>query len=143
MNKKNETNPPLDFVPNRPLIVDESIKNADYIVPDWLTPPDAVSENEITESHTADVIIAGAGLSGLCAAVRAAENGSSVIVCEKTATCVGRGGMFGSTDSSLMREKGISLDKERIAREWILHSGSRCKEDLVWHFVNKSGDALD
>ena len=25
MKKKNETNPPLDFVPNRPLIVDESI----------------------------------------------------------------------------------------------------------------------
>ena len=143
MKKKNETNPPLDFVPNRPLIVDQSIKNADYIIPDWLTPPDAISENEITETLTAEVVIAGAGLSGLCAAVRAAENGSTVIVCEKTATCVGRGGMFGSTDSKLMREKGISLDKEKIAREWILHSGSRCKEDLVWHFVNNSGTALD
>ena len=27
MNKKNDTNPPLDYVPNRPLIIDESIKN--------------------------------------------------------------------------------------------------------------------
>ena len=43
MKKKNETNPPLDFVPNRPLIVDQSIKNADYIIPDWLTPPDDIS----------------------------------------------------------------------------------------------------
>lgn len=143
MSNKKSAPQPLDYVPNRPLIVDDSIKNADYIIPDWLTPPECVSESDITCSLSADVVIAGAGLSGLCAAVRAAENGASVIVCEKTATCVGRGGMFGSTDSSLMRKLGVELDKEQVAREWILHSGSRCREDLVWHFVNKSGDALD
>ena len=143
MNSKKSTPRPLDYVPNRPLIVDESIKSADYIIPDWLTPPEPVDESTIRNSFTSDIVIAGAGLSGLCAAVRAAENGASVIVCEKTSTCVGRGGMFGSTDSSLMRKLGVKLNKEQIAREWILHSGSRCKEDLVWHFVNNSGDALD
>ncbi len=143
MSNKKSAPQPLDYVPNRPLIVDDSIKNADYIIPDWLTPPEHVNEGDITATFSADVVIAGAGLSGLCAAVRAAENGASVIVCEKTATCVGRGGMFGSTNSSLMRKLGVELDKEQIAREWILHSGSRCREDLVWHFVNKSGEALD
>lgn len=134
---------PLDYVPTRPLNVDDSIRNADYIIPDWLTPPETVNESDIVLSLSADVVVAGAGLSGLCAAVRAAENGATVIVCEKTSSCVGRGGMFGATDSSLMRKLGVSLDKEQIAREWILHSGSRCNEALVWHYVNNSGSALD
>lgn len=135
--------PPLEFVANRPLLIDEEIKNADYIVPDWLTPPEAVSEDAIVRCLDTDVLVAGAGLSGLCTALRAAQNGLKVIVCEKTATYVGRGGMFGSTDSRLMRELGISLDKDRIAREWIHLCGNRCREDLVRLFVDKSGDAMD
>jgi succinate dehydrogenase/fumarate reductase flavoprotein subunit len=89
-------------------------------------------------------VIVGAGLAGLSSAVSAAEQkDTKVVVVEKTASWVGRGGGIGVIESRLTRKLGIKNDKEEIAREWMALCGNRANEKLVWLFLNKSGEAMD
>ncbi len=109
----------------------------------WETPPAPIPASQIKETVSADVVVVGAGLSGLAAAVRAKENGANVIVVEKGKTWSGRGGHFGVVNSRLMREKGIQNDKRELARQWIAQCGNRANEEVVWLFMNESGNAMD
>ena len=47
--------------------------------PDFMEPPKPISDREIAATETADVIVVGAGMSGMCAAISAAEEGAKVI----------------------------------------------------------------
>lgn len=109
----------------------------------WENPPAPIPDSEIVEIIDADVVVVGAGFSGTTAACSAAENGAKVVVIEKGATWSGRGGGIGVFTSRIMREAGIELNKEEIAREWIEMCGNRSKEALVWLFLNESGNAMD
>ncbi|MGB4504489.1 MAG: FAD-dependent oxidoreductase, partial [Syntrophaceticus sp.] len=46
--------------------------------------PKPIPDSEIKETVDADVVVVGAGLSGLCAAISAAEEGAKVVLLEKT-----------------------------------------------------------
>ncbi len=109
----------------------------------WETPPNPIPDSEIVETIDADVVVVGAGCAGNAAALSSAENGLKVAVIEKTSHWVGRGGGIGVITSRYMREAGIELNKEKIAREWIEMCGNRAKESLVWLFLNESGNAMD
>ena len=107
------------------------------------TPPPPVPETEITETVTADIVIVGAGLSGLCAALRASELGAKVAVIEKTNSWNVRGGHIGAANSKAWREAGVVNDKKELAREWIAACGNRALEEQVWLFINSSEEAMN
>lgn len=109
----------------------------------WETPPEPIAESEITETIEADVVIVGAGLSGLAAAARAAEEGANVVVIEKGNSWSGRGGHFGVVESREMEKANLVNDKYQLAREWISKCGNRAKEEIVWLFINESGPAMN
>ncbi|MFR1638150.1 MAG: FAD-binding protein [Eggerthellaceae bacterium] len=50
--------------------------------PAFLTPPDPIPDGEIVETVDCDIVICGAGICGLPAAMLAAENGANVHVVE-------------------------------------------------------------
>ena len=106
-------------------------------------PPEPLPESDILETVDVDVVVVGAGLSGLCAALRAAELGASVAVLEKTASWNVRGGHIGAANSRPWREAGVVNDKKELAREWIAACGNRAREDIVWLFVNNSEEAVN
>ena len=76
-----------------------------------------------------DIIVAAAGLSGLAAAISAAENGARVLVFEKSGTTGGAANMgMGplGVGSRIQREHMISLTPGR-------HSASTCiSPTIVW-----------
>lgn len=109
----------------------------------FMTPPPPVPENEIKETYYTQVVVVGAGLGGVSAAARARELGLDVILIEKSDSYSGRGGHYGVAWSSLMEEKGIVLDRKELVRQWIARSGNRVKEELIWLFVNRSGEAMN
>ena len=109
----------------------------------WQVVPEPVAEADIADTHECDVLVLGAGIAGCAAACHAAELGDQVIVLEKTDQVQSRGGHFAAADSKTMREAGISIDKEEIAREWIKRCSGRCKEEIVWLYLNRSGEAFD
>lgn len=107
------------------------------------TPPPPVPEKEVIDTIAADIVVVGAGLAGLCAALRAAELGADVVVLEKTKSWNVRGGMIGVANSKPWRNAGIVNDKAVLARDWIAASGNRAREEQVWLFINSSEEAMD
>ena len=56
------------------------------------TPPPPITEEGIKSTQISDVMVVGAGISGLMAALAAAENKASVSLIEKSDTFSARGG---------------------------------------------------
>jgi fumarate reductase flavoprotein subunit len=67
---------------------------------------------EVAETKSADIVVVGGGMSGLCAAVSAAGEGKSVIILEQSTSLGGNGlgteGIFGC-GSSMQKEQGIDF----------------------------------
>ena len=110
----------------------------------WETAPQPITD--FSEEVTADVIVVGAGYAGLSAACSAAENGLEVVVVEKGSTVSGRTAQTGTFNPRQLAEAGItytSKDRADIARKWIQTCGCRAMPDLVFNFLDRSGEASD
>ncbi len=109
----------------------------------WGTPPKPIPEEEITKTVTCDVVIVGAGLSGVSAALRCTENGLDTVLIEKGRRNSARGLHVGVANSRLLRKYGIVNDIDEIADEWISVTSHRANIDLIRLFLNKSEPAMD
>ena len=109
----------------------------------WADPPVPIPAEQITETIRADVVVLGAGMSGVSCALRAAQGGASVAVLEKTGAWAGRGGNIGVVNSSFMKSQGFENDPEEFAREWIKRAGNRCDERILWRYIKGSPRAMD
>ena len=113
---------------------------------DFETAPDPIAESDITETVDADVVVIGAGFSGLCCALSAVENGASVAMIERMDHVTGRGGSIYAMNSKLTKEKGYDCSVEEIARRYKRMMGyhSYRVDGRKWmtHF-NRSGEAMD
>ena len=109
----------------------------------WETPPAPIPEGQISETVEADVVIIGGGISGLAAGARCTQRGMSVVIADKYRALLGRAAHVGVLDSAVMRRLGITIDKKRFARDWMMISGSRVSEELLWLYINRSGEAFD
>lgn len=82
----------------------------------------AGNEQKEDTELTTDVVIIGAGGTGLAAAVSAQQNGADVIVLEKLAHVGGStalsGGGISATDTKFQREQGIKDSKESWMKLW-------------------------
>ncbi len=100
----------------------------------------------------ADVIVVGAG-TAMMAAIKAAEAGAKVIVCEKNASMGGdvlvNGGIIYATETSVMADAGGVIDprtgkndtKESMVEDWLRRANGPADEGLVRHIVD-GGPAL-
>lgn len=111
--------------------------------PSFFNPPKAIADSEIKKTVKTDVLVIGAGYSGVATACSAAERGVKVTVVEKSGNWNGRGGGQGVLDSRLMRKQGLSIDKVKAQGEWVRTCGSRINESLVSLYFNRSGEAMD
>lgn len=109
----------------------------------WEVAPDPIPDSDIVETIESEIVIVGAGVAGLAAACHANELGAKVVILERGETISLRGLMFASFDSKLMREKGVSFDKEAAIADWIKTCGGRPDESLVRTFANRSGEVTD
>ena len=109
----------------------------------WAKQPEPIPADEIAEVLNAEVVVLGAGMSGVSCALRAAQSGADVLVLEKSSSWSGRGGNIGVANSSLLKANGYENNAERVAREWIKRCGNRCDEKLVQLFMSNGGRAMD
>ena len=109
----------------------------------WAKMPAPIDENEILRTETYDVVIVGAGLSGVSAAVRSVENGLSTMLLEKGRRNSARGLHIGVANSRMLRENGIVNDINEIAEEWVKACHHNVKIDLVRLFLKESEAAMD
>lgn len=71
---------------------------------------DPVADDQVSQTIDCDVVVAGAGISGVCVALAAVENGLNVVVLEKTGQANGRGVDIASHRSAAgsRRKPGLS-----------------------------------
>ena len=109
----------------------------------WAVPPEPIPADRIVFEKKADVIVVGAGFSGITAALSASEMGLSVIIVEKGRDFAARGLHIGVADSRLMRERGVANDIDELRREFIRISTYRADEEVLQSYLNNSGTAMD
>jgi len=109
----------------------------------WEAPAKPISKSDIKKTVNTDVLVIGAGLSGIVAALSAAECGASVQVVDKNATWAARGGHITAFGSKVQKKMGIENDHRQIIRDWIAWAQGRVEESLLWEFGRKSGACMD
>jgi succinate dehydrogenase/fumarate reductase flavoprotein subunit len=102
----------------------------------WLTAPEPITD--FAETKETEILIIGAGISGICTACSASESGAKVLVVEKCAQFNGRGGGFGAINSRYMEQVGATFDKTDAYAHWVAQTGSRANEKLIAKFFRDS-----
>jgi uncharacterized protein with FMN-binding domain len=99
-----------------------------------------------TEKLQTDVVVVGAGASGVSAAVSAADKGANVIIIEKTATIGGASNLSWAgkfIDSSAAIKNGLKVDQEKMISDWIVNNHWRVDSSAIRQYVTKSGETYD
>ncbi|MDR1961284.1 MAG: FAD-dependent oxidoreductase [Gracilibacteraceae bacterium] len=110
----------------------------------WETPPAPVADSEITETIEADIVVVGAGISGCACACRASELGASVAVVEKVSFPSSRGGHYGGYQTNAMTRNGLTnVPLDQIASEWLRFEGNRCKQKIVYRYLENSSRVIN
>jgi len=111
-------------------------------------PPDPIPEAEIAETITHDIVVVGAGLSGLCTAVSAQEQGVDVFLFSASSRPVGRGGSNSAIGSSYQKSLGVTFDKDALECNHLFKveniSGAYQQNQQLWaKWRNNSGESMD
>ncbi|NLG11260.1 MAG: FAD-dependent oxidoreductase [Coriobacteriaceae bacterium] len=104
-----------------------------------------VAPATMDEELDCDILVVGAGISGLAAAVQAAEDGNKVIVLEKGSTAGGNGlgteGVF-AVGSEQQQQLGIDIDPVDIIRTELSESQWRSNGAMWYDLVSRSAENL-
>lgn len=110
--------------------------------------PDPIPESDIKETITHDIIVIGAGLSGLCTAVSAQEAGADVRLFSASSRPIGRGGSNSAIGSKYQKQMGIDFDKDSEECNHIFKveqvSGAYQQNQKLWaKWRNHSAESMD
>lgn len=78
--------------------------------------PAPIADSEITETYTADIVVVGGGMSGMCTACSASEMGSDVIVVTASSTAISRGGSNNGINTKYQHDHGVSYTEQDAMR---------------------------
>lgn len=95
------------------------------------------------EALEADVVVVGAGASGVAAAVSAADKGAKVIIIEKTGIIGGASNLSWAGkfyNSAPAIESGLVVDEEKEIADWIVNNHWRVDAAAIRQYVSKSGE---
>ena len=102
-------------------------------------------EERMAKQLECDVVVVAAGLSGLAAAISAAENGASVICLEKASNTGGAANMgMGpcAAGSPVQKMSGITLTPGELFRRHMFYTHYQVDAKLVKAYYDKSGDTI-
>lgn len=113
----------------------------------WLGEEPEIADDEITEALSCDIVVCGAGHSGVACARKAAEGGANVILIEKQPedgyTVIGND--IGHLNSKWQTETiGIpSYDPVEFVNDYQIYCAGRANWDLIRKYATRSGEAFD
>lgn len=112
----------------------------------WRDRPEAIPQDQISETRTADVVVIGLGYAGGAAVRAAVETGASVIGVEamprERQVLFGRD--VGHINSAFLRRRGVpAVDPIDLFNEWMRRAGNRANPSLVMQYCQNCGTAFD
>ena len=105
---------------------------------EFMPKPKPISDRLIVSTQTFDVVVVGAGASGVPAALSAAENGAKVAVLQKQAIVVSQGNTGSGIDLANSDKAGVEAMVSRLMSD----SAHRCHPELVREWAYNSGEAV-
>lgn len=94
-----------------------------------------------------DVVVVGSGISGMAAALSAAQEGARVIMLEKLSlsggAATGSGGAILAAGSSLQNEADGNMDPEGLVENLYRYSEEQANLDVIKHIVAHSAEVID
>jgi len=110
---------------------------------DFEIPPDPITSGDIKRHINAEIVVVGAGIAGLSAALAAAEAGANTILLEKMATAQARGHDNAFIGSRLQEKLGIIIDKDEIIRNLMKYGANKPDQRLIRMWAEGSGKTAD
>ncbi|MGX9460969.1 FAD-dependent oxidoreductase [Shewanella sp. A14] len=107
------------------------------------TPPAPIPASKISETVTTDVVVVGAGISGVTASLSAFEAGASTIVLQKGPVVMCHGFGMGAIDTKLQLEKNVHINKMDAINEFMFQSLNKPNFKLVKKWADHSGEVFD
>ena len=104
----------------------------------FLPKPKPIRDREIAETLTFDVVVVGAGASGVPAALAAAEGGAKVAVVQKAPFALSQGNTGSGVDLATSEKAGV----EALVARLIADSNHRCNPKLIRQWAYHSGEAV-
>jgi hypothetical protein len=101
----------------------------------WRSPTAPVTADEITATHSNDVVVVGAGHAGIAAARKVAEEGKSVILLNKwpEGSHMAIGNAAGALNSTYLLDKGIDpIDPIEFYNNWQLNTNNGGRSVCLW-----------
>ena len=106
-------------------------------------PPDPIPSSNIKKCINAEVVVIGAGIAGLSAALSAAEAGAKTVLLEKMATVQARGHDNAFIGSRLQEKLGIKIDKNEIILSLMKYGANKPDQKLIRMWAEGSGKTAD
>ena len=103
------------------------------------TAPPPIPASDIKETITSDIVVVGAGVSGLVAGLSAAESGAKVNQIEKAPMFSARGGDNTAINSRLHEKIGVQLDPSKIIHDLMRVQGGRLNQGVINLWAHNSG----
>lgn len=117
---------------------------------DWLGEAPVISDDEIVETVSVDVVVCGGGNAGIQAALAAAEEGATVAVLEKGAPEEGKdythlyGQEIGHFNSQWLINQGYGpYNTGDIVAEFCKRGGNRVSPEIIRLYVENCGEMFD
>lgn len=104
----------------------------------FLPRPKPIDEKDIKSTLTFDVVVVGAGASGLPAALSARENGASVAVVQKAPFALSQGNSGAGIDLANSEKAGV----EALVGKLLADNSHRCNPKLIRQWAYNSGEAV-
>lgn len=104
----------------------------------FLPRPQPIADSQIAETLTYDVVVVGAGASGVPAALAAAQGGASVAVVQKHPMPVAQGNTGSGLDLAGCDKAGV----EALVTKLCVDNNHRCNPALVREWAYHSGEAI-
>ncbi len=106
-------------------------------------PPDSIPPDDIKETITTEVVVVGAGIAGLSAALSAVEAGAKTYLIEKTSGVQARGHDNAFIGSRLQKKLGIEIDKDEVILNLMKYCGNKPDQRLIRMWAEGSGQTAD
>ncbi len=102
-----------------------------------------IGADELTRQEECDFLVLGVGLAGMAACLKGAAEGAKVIGVEKMPQGRHTWESFGGYNTAMQREIDNVPDPAEYAEAILRASQWRARPDVVWAFINNSGEAVD
>jgi fumarate reductase flavoprotein subunit len=106
-------------------------------------PPPPIQAKDVKKTIEADIVVVGGGISGLTAALSAAEAGARTVLLEKGATYSVRGLHNAAISSRLQKQAGIKVDKDQLISTIMEFGAYRSDQNMVKLWADNCDKVMD